>query len=151
MAYPYGLAPEDLYERLSPSRVNDITDGDASKIEQAAHDTAGEIELYAGKYYAVPLAPFTPGLRMVFLDLWRWRLLFNCKPEWLNNDDRESEEHAIAQGRKRLEIWLAGLASEDRATVLPGIAERTSPAPTTSGAWSTGSAQLMTRRSLLKL
>jgi hypothetical protein len=149
--YPYGLTLEDVYERIAPARVAEITDNDNSKVEQAAHDTAGEIELHAGKYYVVPLAPFSAGLRTIFLDLWRWRLLFNCKPAWLNTSDKESEEYAIAQQRRRLEPWLAGLASEDRSTVLPGVAELTSGATSTSGAWSTGSAPVMTRASLLKI
>ena len=151
MAYPYGLALEDLHERFTPARLSEITDNDDSKVEQAAIDVAAEIELYAGKYYVVPLAPFSAGLRMIFLDLWRWRLLFNCKPEWLNTDDKESEEYAIAQRRKRLEAWLTGLSSDDRATVLPGVAELTAGVTSTGGAWSMGSAPLMTRGALLRL
>ncbi|HET7437518.1 MAG TPA: phage protein Gp36 family protein [Thermoanaerobaculia bacterium] len=149
--YPYDFKQEDLHERLTPARIDEITDGDDTRVEQAAIDTAGEIELYAGKYYVTPLAPFTAGLRTVFLDLWRWRLLFNCKPEWLNTDDKESEEYAIAQRRRRLESWLAGLSSDDRSTVLAGVVERGSGATSTGGAWSTGSRAVMTRASLLKL
>ncbi|MGN6187198.1 MAG: phage protein Gp36 family protein, partial [Thermoanaerobaculia bacterium] len=106
MAYPYGFKLEDIYERMTPARVADITENDLSQVERAAIDTAAEIELHAAKYYAIPLTPFTAGLRMIFLDLWRWRLLFNCKPEWLNTDDRNSEEFALAQRRRRLEVWL---------------------------------------------
>jgi hypothetical protein len=149
--YPYGLKREDLYERLTPQRIADITDGDDAKVEQAAVDTAGEIELFAGKYYTVPLAPFGAGLRTIFLDLWRWRLLFNCKPEWLNTDDKESEEYAIAQGRKRLEAWLRGLASDARDSVLPGVTERATGSTTAGGAWSTGSAAVFTRASLRRV
>jgi phage gp36-like protein len=149
--YPYGLKLEDLYERFTPQRISEITDGDNSKGEQAAVDTAGEIELYAGKYYAIPLAPFGAGLRTIFLDLWRWRLIFNCKPEWLNTDDKESEEYAIAQRRKRLESWLIGLSSDARDTVLPGVAEVTSSTTTTGGAWSTGSTPVLTRAALRKV
>lgn len=151
MAYPYGLGPSDLHERLSAARITEITDDDETKVEQAAIDTAAEIELYAGKYYAVPLAPFTAGLRMIFLDLWRWRLIFNCKPLWLNTDDKDSEEYAIAQRRKRLESWLVGLSSEKRETVLPGVTELQPAMPSSGGAWSTGSAPLMTRTSLIKI
>lgn len=151
MAYPYGLKLEDLYERLTPERISEITDNNNTKVEQAASDTAAEIELYAGKYYVVPLAPFTAGLRMVFLDLWRWRLLFNCKPEWLNTDHKDSEEYAIAQRRKRLEVWLAGLCSDGRETVLPGLTELSATLRSSSGAWSTGSAAVMTRKVLLQL
>jgi hypothetical protein len=152
VAYPYGLALQDLYERLTPERINEITDNDTAKVELAAIDTAAEIELYAGKYYAVPLGPFTPGLRMIFLDLWRWRLIFNCKPLWLNTDDKESEEYAIAQRRKRLEVWLAGLCGDTRDTVLPGVAEvSNSSVSANASAWSTGSAPVMTRASLLKI
>jgi phage gp36-like protein len=149
--YPYGLKLEDLYERLSPQRVGEITDGDNSKVEQAAIDTAGEIELYAGKYYAVPFAPFGAGLRTIFLDLWRWRLLFNCKPEWLNTDDKDSEEYAVAQQRKRLECWLTGLASDARETVLPGVTETATSGTTAGGAWSTGGPALFTRSALRRL
>jgi hypothetical protein len=149
--YPYGLKLEDLHERLTPQRIAEITDGDDSRIEQAAIDTAGEIELYAGKYYAVPLSPFGAGLRAIFLDLWRWRLIFNCKPEWLNTDDRESEEYAIAQRRKRLEAWLAGLPSDTRSTVLPGAVEVTSGSTSTGGAWSTGGQPVLTRTALRRV
>ena len=151
MSFPYGFKLEDLYERLAPSRIDEITDNDNSTVEQAAIDTAGEIELYAGKHYAVPLSPFTAGLRTIFLDLWRWRLIFNCKPEWLNTDDKESEEYAIAQRRKRLEVWLVGLSSETRPTVLPGVAELTSGVTSTGGAWSTGTRPVMTRGALLRI
>lgn len=153
MAYPYGFAIEDLHERLSPERIHDLTDGDLTKVERAAVDTAAEIELHAGKYYAIPLTPFTSALRMIFLDLWRWRLIFNCKPEWLNTDDRNSEEFAIAQRRKRLEIWLEGLASDERSSVLPGVNEAAvhSQVTLSTGAWSAAAPPLMTRRSLLKL
>ncbi len=151
MAYPYGLKLEDLYERLTPARIGEITDNDNAKVELAAIDTAAEIELYAGKYYVVPLAPFTSGLRMIFLDLWRWRLIFNCKPLWLNTDDKNSDEYAIAKRRGALEAWLAGLCSEPRATVLPGVTELSSGAASSGGAWSTGSDALMTRKALLKL
>ena len=152
MAYPYGLSLEDLYERLPSARINEITDNDNTKVERAAIDTAAEIELYAGKYYATPLAPFTSGLRMIFLDLWRWRLIFNCKPLWLNTDDKESEEYAIAQRRKRLEVWLASLSSDARDTVLPGVAELSASSVSTSAsAWSTGSSPVMTRTALLKI
>lgn len=147
MAFPYGFTANDLHERLTPARVSDITDNEDGKVEQAAVDTAAEIELFAGRYYAVPLSPFTAGLRTLFLDLWRWRLIFNCKPLWLNTDDKSSDEYAIAQHRKRIEAWLAGLASDDRVSVLPGVAERTTGvAPT--GAWSTGGASRMTRGAL---
>lgn len=141
----------DLHERFTVARIAEITDNDDSKIEKAAIDTAGEIELYAGKHYAVPLTPFTAGLRTIFLDLWRWRLLFNCKPEWLNTDDKESEEYAIAQRRKRLETWLAGLSSETRSTVLPGVTELTTGVTSTGGAWSTGTRPVMTRGALLRI
>ena len=151
MAYPYGLTLEDLHERLTPSRIGEITDNDNSKVERAANDTAGEIELHAGKHYAVPLAPFTTGLRTIFLDLWRWRLIFNCKPEWLNTDDKESEEYAIAQRRKRLESWLAGLSSETRSSVLPGVTEVSAGVSSTGGAWSTGTRPVMTRNALLRI
>lgn len=151
MAYPYGLGPSDLHERLPGARITEITDDDETKVEQAAIDTAAEIEMYAGKYYAVPLAPFTAGLRMIFLDLWRWRLIFNCKPLWLNTDNKESEEFAIAQRRKRLESWLVGLSSEKRETVLPGVTELQPAISSSGGAWSTGSAPLMTRTSLIKI
>ena len=153
MAYPYGLALADLYERLTPERINEITDNDTSKVELAAIDTAAEIELFAGKYYALPLVPFTSGLRMIFLDLWRWRLIFNCKPLWLNTDDKESEEYAIAQRRKRLEVWLAGLSSNSRETVLPGLTELSASATSnnSAAAWSAGSSPVMTRASLLKI
>jgi phage gp36-like protein len=151
MAYPYGLKLEDLYERLSATRIGEITDNDNSKVERAANDTAGEIELHAGKHYAVPLMPFSTGLRTIFLDLWRWRLIFNCKPEWLNTDDKESEEYAIAQRRKRLESWLAGLSSETRSSVLPGVTEVTTGVSSTGGAWSTGTRPVMTREALRRL
>ena len=151
MAYPYGLTIEDLHQRLAAARIAEITDNDTSKVEIAAHDSAGEIELHAAKYYAVPLTPFTAGLRTIFLDLWRWRLIFNCKPEWLNTDDKDSEEYAIAQRRKRLEVWLAGLSSEPPSTVLPGVAELSAVTTSTGGAWSTGSRPVMTRAALLKI
>lgn len=151
MAYPYGLALEDLHERLTPTRIGEITDNDNSKVERAANDTAGEIELHAGKHYAVPLTPFTAGLRTIFLDLWRWRLIFNCKPEWLNTDDKESEEYAIAQRRKRLELWLTGLSTETRSSVLPGVQELSAGVSSTGGAWSTGTRPVMTRKALLRL
>lgn len=147
MAVPYGLTATDLHERLSPERIADITDNDDQKVEQAALDTAAEIELFAGRYYAVPLAPFTGGLRTLFLDLWRWRLIFNCKPLWLNTDDKASDEYAIAQNRRRIEAWLAGLSSDERTIVLPGVAERsTDIAP--SGAWSAGGGTRMSRKAL---
>jgi pyridoxine 5'-phosphate synthase PdxJ len=151
LPYPYGLKLEDIYERMPPARVADVTDGDLSQVERAAIDTAAEIELHAGKYYQLPLAPFTSGLRMIFLDLWRWRLLFNCKPEWLNTDDKDSEEFAIAQRRKRLEAWLTGLSSDARPAVLPGVAELSTGSGTASDAWSIGSAPVMTRRALLRI
>lgn len=152
MAYPYGFTLEDLYERLTSERIAEITDNDPSKVETAAHDTAAEIELYAGRYYATPLAPFTAGLRTIFLDLWRWRLIFNCKPVWLTTDDAKSDEHAIARQRKRLEVWLEGLASDTRETLLPGIADLSSgTAGKSDGAWSTGATALMTRRTLLRI
>jgi hypothetical protein len=95
--------------------------------------------------------PFTAGLRTIFLDLWRWRLIFNCKPEWLNTDDKESEEYAIAQRRKRLESWLTGLSTETRSSVLPGVQEASAGVSSTGGAWSTGTRPVMTRKALLRL
>lgn len=147
MAFPYGFAANDLHKRLSPSRIAEITDGDASKVEEAAIDTAAEIELHAGKFYSVPLAPFTDGVRTLFLDLWRWRLLFNCRPEWLNTDDKESEEYAIAQQRRRIEKWLCEFSPGD----LPGVTAISDGASQSGGAWSIGSVPVMTRRALLKL
>jgi hypothetical protein len=149
--YPYGLQAEDLHERLTPQRIAEITEGDDNKVEQAAIDSAGEIELHAGRFYATPLAPFGAGLRTIFLDLWRWRLYYNCKPEWLNTDDKESEEYAIAQGRKRLEAWLKGLATDTRETVLPGVIEITPASTSAGGAWSTSGTPVLTRAALRKV
>lgn len=147
MAFPYELTAADLHARLTPSRIEEITDGDGSKVEQAAIDTAAEIELHAGKFYAVPLAPFAGGLRTIFLDLWRWRLLFNCRPEWLNTDDKESEEYAIAQQRKRIEKWLCDFSPGD----LPGVTVVSDGASQSGGAWSTGSTGVMTRAALRRV
>ena len=151
MAYPYGFTPEDLLQRFSQTRIDEITDNQPAKIEQAAIDTAAEIELFASRYYVTPLDPFAAGLRTIFLDLWRWRLLFNCKPEWLNTSDKDSEEYAIAARRKQLELWLAGLGSDSRETVLPGATEISASRSTNASAWSTGSSAVMTRAALLKI
>ena len=157
MAFPYGFVADDLLERFSQKRLVEITDvtqnppttRDDAAIEQAAIDAAGELDMSAGRYYVTPLAPFTDGLGMVFLDLWAWRLLFNCKPDWLESEQK-GEGFSWSDRRKELVAWLKGLSSPKRETVLPGcteVATRTS----SSGIKFTTGTPVMTKTSLRKV
>ena len=130
MSSPYGFVADDLLERFSEERLVQITDvtnnppttRDDAAIEKAAVDAAGELDMSAGRYYVTPLDPFSDGLRTVFLDLWAFRLLFNCKPDWLESEQR-GEGFSWSDRRKELITWLRGLSSPKRETVLPGCTE----------------------------
>jgi phage gp36-like protein len=130
MSFPYGFVADDLLERFSEERLVQITDvtnnppstRDDAAIEKAANDAAGELDMAAGRYYVTPLDPLTGGLRMVLLDLWAWRLLFNCKPDWLESEQK-GDGFSWSDRRKELMAWLKGLSSPKRETVLPGVAE----------------------------
>jgi hypothetical protein len=154
MAFPYDFVANDLRERFDEQRLIEITDvtnnppttrNDAA-IEKAAIDAAGELEKHAGRYYVTPLTPFPAFLRPDFLDLWAWRLLFNCKPDWLQAEAR-GEGFSWSDRRRELLTWMQGLSSPDRKSVLAGcteLSERTSA----SGVWATSGTPKMTREKL---
>ncbi len=156
---PYSLTADDLLERFSQQRLVELTDPtgaarDDAKIELAALDAAGELEMAAARYYQVPLTPFTQGLRVIFLDLWAWRLVFNNRPEWLNTADPADDNYALVRRRKELDAWLKAIANGDpeKRQVIAGCEPLTStPEPSSGGAWSKGGGNVMTRESLLKL
>lgn len=154
--FPYGLTADDLHARFAEQKLVEITDEtndppttrDDQLIEDAANDAAGELEGYAGAYYTLPLDPFTSTLRTNFLDLWAWRLLFNCKPDWLEQE-RMSDGFSWKDRRKELVKWMEGLASG--ASQLPGVTLISSTSSSGGGAWSAAGNNVMTRKSLLEL
>lgn len=155
---PYDLTADDLLERFSEQRLVELTDPqnlarDDEKIERAALDAAGELEMAAARYYQVPLSPFTEGLRVIFLDLWAWRLVFNNHPEWLNTADAADDNYALVRRRKELVAWLKSIGDADpeKRTVLPGCEPIAStPEPSSGGAWSRPARNVMNRSTLLK-
>ncbi len=155
MAFPYSLTANDLLARFEQQKLVEITDTthdppttrDDAKIETAANDAANELELYASQYYTIPLSPFTSTLRPLFLDLWAWRLLFNCKPDWLSTD-RSDNGFSWSDRRKELLGWLKDL--QNGKATLPGMTEIGSSS-SSGGAWATSGEGVMTRTNLLRL
>jgi hypothetical protein len=82
--------------------------------------------------------PLTAFVRTKLLDLCAWRLLFNCKPLWLND---EHEDGAVwIRARKELLDWMTGKSDPDDRIVLPGCDELSTPAAPRgrASAWSDG-------------
>lgn len=154
MAFPYGFTANDLLERFSQKQLIDITDTtsstpttrDDAAIEKAAIDAAGEFEKHASRYYVTPVDPLPSWLRTDLVDLWAWRLLFNCKPDWLEQESK-GEGFSWSDRRKELLKWLSGLSSPKRESVLPGCAEL-SALSSASGVWSQAGTPRFTREKL---
>lgn len=154
MAFPYGFAADDLLERFSEERLVQITDVtnnppttcDDVAIEKAAIDAAGEMEKHASRYYTIPVTPFPGWLRTELLDLWAWRLVFNCRPDWMEAEQK-GEGFSWTDRRKELVKWLTGLSSPKRESVLPGCTELGALTSAT-GVWSQGGTAKFTREKL---
>lgn len=148
MANPYGLVADDVEARFSQEDLAEITTDaagdpiDDAKIDQAILDAASEFDGYAGRYYVTPVEPFTAFVRTKLLDLCAWRLLFNCRPRWLN---AEGEQAVVWRSvRKELVDWMKALSDEKRSQVLPGCkpldADNVVNAGGKASAWSDGQA-----------
>lgn len=126
MANPYGLVADDLEDRFSAEQLSDITDGvDGAivdtKIDQAIVDAAAEFDGYAARYYVTPVTPLSAFVKTKLLDLCAWRLLFNCKPTWLNSEQEQAVVWRTV--RKELLDWMKAIGSEKREQVLAGCTE----------------------------
>jgi phage gp36-like protein len=131
MAYPNGLARELILQRFSEARLVQITDQtnrpastvDEAALERAANEAYGEFEQHASRFYVMPLAtPLPQWLLTILIDLWAFRLLFNCRPEWLETEQTR-DGFSWKDRRKEIVAWLEGLSSPKRESVLPGFVE----------------------------
>lgn len=153
MSNAYGFTSNDVLARFSEQELEELTDGagsfDEQKVDQAIRDGAGEFDGWASRYYETPISPLTEAVRTNLLDLFAWRLIFNCKREWLN---AEQEKALIWQGRrKELLVWMTALGSVKRDVVLAGCVERTTPAAPRGLPKAVAGTPQMTRAKLLKL
>src|SRR5437763_13808580 len=104
----YDLVAADVLARFTADELEQLTDGtgtfDETKVDQAIRDGAAELDGWVARYYETPLTPLTEAVRTNLLDLIAWRLIFNCKREWLN----DSGEKALVWARRRTELlkWM---------------------------------------------
>jgi phage gp36-like protein len=151
MAYDFVAA--DVLARFSADELEQLTDGegefDETKVDQAIRDGAGEFDGWASRYYETPVTPITEFIRTNLLDLIAWRLIFNCKREWLNAE----QEKALIWSKRRAELlkWMQDIGSVKREAVLADCAERGTPAAPKGMPRAVSGTQHMTRGKLLKL
>jgi phage gp36-like protein len=152
MANPYGFTAADVLARFSETELTQLTDGadtfDEEKVDQAIRDGCAEFDGAASRYYMTPISPLSEWVRTILLDLIAWRLIFNCKREWLNTDQQDAL--AWTARRKEIVAWLAGLQSPDRKIVLADVAERIAPATKNALPKAVGAGGRLTRRRLLR-
>jgi len=150
MSNAYGFTSTDVLARFSADELTQLTDGedvfDPAKVDQAIRDGCAEFDGYAARYYVTPVSPLFEWIRTILLDLIAWRLIFNCKREWLNTD----QEKALAWTARRKEIltWMQAIGSVKRDVVLAGCVENSVPARLKGQPKAAATPQFMTRAKL---
>jgi phage gp36-like protein len=153
MSNAYDFVASDVLARFTEDELEQLTDGvgsfDSAKVDQAIRDGAGEFDGWVSRYYEVPVTPLTEFIRTSLLDLVAWRLVFNCKREWLN----DGGEKALIWAKRRAELlkWMQDVGSVKRDAVLAGCTERATPAAPKGMPKAVAGVQQMTRGKLLKL
>lgn len=134
----YGIVPADAETRLTPTTLEELTDGagapDDAVIEAAIDAEENDFDGFAGVYYALPvrdsLAAVVGITKERILDGVAIRLLLR-KPEFM----ADGSELAKVWQPKIIEVrdWKRGLSDPKRPVRIPNAVEKTSVA-TTAGA-----------------
>lgn len=129
----YEITTADLKRKFTEQELIELTDDantgsvDEAVIALAIASGEEEFNLYASRYYAIPVTPLPAAVKEKVIDLCAYQLMTR-RPRLLH--DEAADGPFWIRLRKELLRWLEALASEKRTALIPGADENAAPVAT---------------------